>query len=463
MPNIDLIFAILISLGPYFLVALLLAVAIGFFIPWGMDKPVKWLYFYVFGISTLAIGAADGTEGSLLKQVTWAICYALCAIMLYVSRDDNERQKIIFSTELLLLIGWMALSIAWSPYPLVSLKRFLLIMGSLLIAGITTRMTPVSRSSTQFLLVPLICYMLLGVVHAIAFHGKAFDADGAMRGYSTHKNPWGQFCLLAGIVFLHSLLNKKHKLLYAVLLIPTVGMLLLSKSATSILAFGVTTLLLFSLVALVSHRILGATLLSLVIAVGSLAVLVFTVTNGELPFEYVMDSAFRAADKSTTLTGRTYLWYLMWGEISQHLWTGTGIGGFWTGPEGASGILARKLDWGPPGQAHSGYIDILNEIGVIGSIILLIALVRHAINLSTIYRRGYSEAFMLHACVTVAFLIINYAETTFFLGSNLWYIVFISSVIQTASLCASEAKGSDIKRPIIQPSTLTRQHFSPNR
>lgn len=463
MPNIDLIVAILIGLGPYFLVALLLALAIGFFIPWGIDKPVKWLYFYVFGISTLAIGSADGTEGSLLKQVTWAVCYALCAIMLYMSRNDKDRQKIIFSPELLLLLGWMALSIAWSPYPLVSVKRFLLIIGSLLIASVTTRMTPVNRSSTQFLLVPLICFMLLGMVYASAFHDKAFDAEGSMRGYSTHKNPWGQFCLLASIVFVHSLLNRKYKLFYAVLLIPTAGMLFLSKSATSILAFGVTTMLLLSLTALVSHRLLGATVLSLGVAIGSLAMLIFTVMNGELPFDYLMDSAFRAADKSTTLTGRTYLWYLMWGEITQHLWTGTGVGGFWTGLEGASGVLARKLDWGPPGQAHSGYIDTLNELGVIGSAFLLLLLVRHAINLKKLYRHGHHEALMFHAAITVAFLIINYAESSLFLGSNLWYVVFISSVVQTASLCAADEKSPEVKRSIIQPSVPTRQHFSPNR
>ena len=467
MPSIDLIIAILVNLAPYFLGAMALAVFTGFFIPWSVDKPAKWLYFYIFGITLVFSGASDGTEGSAFKQYSWVGCYALCVTILYRTRQHPELQKVHIPVELWILLAWMLLSITWSPYGFMSLKRYLLIIGSLLVGVLTTRMTPDSKSSVHFLLMPLVVCVLLGVVHAVAFPDRAFGSDGAMRGYAVQKNPWGQLCLLCALVFLHAIVTRKNKLYYLVLMVPTLVMLYLSQSTTSIMAFIGMSLVMFTLVSLMRHRLLGITLLSLFLAITSVVTLVFTVLHGELPFNYAIESIFKAADKSTTLTGRTQLWYLMWGEISRHLWTGTGIGGFWAGLEGASGALSRKLDWGPPGQAHSGYIDVLNEIGIIGSVLLLLLLIRHAVNCWKLCRRGHLDAALFHCAVATAFLTINYAESSFFLGASLWFIVFLSSIVQAHSMGrtadAAEAADTTRKTGKARPRSVTHPPLPPIR
>lgn len=437
MPSIDLIVAILVNLAPYFLGAMALAAATGLLIPWSIDKPAKWLYFYILGISLVALGSGDGSEGSTFKQIAWGICYALCLLTLYKNRGNSGLLKVKVPTELWILMAWMLVSISWSPYGLISIKRYVLILGSLLIAALTTRMTPLGTPSTQFLQTPLSFYMAVGLAFAVLLPDKSFDQDGALRAYATHKNPWGQLCLLYALVLVHSIITRKEKIYYVLLMIPTLALLYLSKSTTSILAFIISTLTVGTLSLLLMYRRQGILVLCLSLAGLSVATLVFTVLNGELPFDHAVNAIFRITEKSTTLTGRTHLWYLMWGEISHHLWLGTGIGGFWTGLEGASGALARQLDWGPPGQAHNGYIDMLNEIGIIGVGMLLLLLLRHLANCWTLYRRGHLDAFVFHSCIAVAFLTINYAESSFFTGSGLWFIVYISSVMGAHSLCAT--------------------------
>jgi O-antigen ligase len=437
MPSIDLIVAILVNLAPYFLGAMALAAATGLLIPWSIDKPAKWLYFYILGISLVALGSGDGAEGSTFKQISWGICYALCLVTLYKTRGDSGLLKVKAPAELWILMAWMLASISWSPYELISVKRYVLILGSLLIAALTTRMTPLGVSSTQFLRTPLNFYMAIGLAFAVLLPDRSFDQDGALRAYATHKNPWGQLCVLYALVLMHSIITRKEKIYHAALMIPALVLLYLSKSATSILALLISTLTVGMLSLLLIYRRQGIVVLCLAVAGVSVATLVFTVLNGELPFDHVISTLFKVTEKSTTLTGRTHLWYLMWGEISHHLWLGTGIGGFWTGLEGASGTLARQLDWGPPGQAHNGYIDMLNETGIIGASLLLLLLLRHLGNCWTLYRRGHLDAFVFHSCIAVAFMTINYAESSFFAGSSLWFIVYISSVMRAHSLCAT--------------------------
>jgi O-antigen ligase len=384
--------------------------------------------------------------------------------MLYRTRKEPGLLKVRVPTELWVLLAWMLLSVTWSPHEFTSFKRYGLVIGALMIGVLTTRMTPLDQSSTKFLLVPLISYMVLGLVHLAISPDKAFDQDGAMRSYSIHKNAWGQFCLLYTLVLAHAVLTKKNNFYYMVLMVPAVAMLYMSKSATSILAFASTALVIGTLTSLLSHRLLGVTLLCLFLAGASVSTLVFTVVTGELPFDHLVNAVFKATDKSTTLTGRTHLWYLMWGEISRHLWTGTGIGGFWTGLEGASGVLARQLDWGPPGQAHSGYIDMLNEIGIIGMALLLLLLLRHLKNCWKLYRHGHRDGFIFHSSIATAFLTVNYAESTLFLGSNLWFIIFISSIVHASSLCSTpEMLGKDRpvkhKKPTSSAARLARPAF----
>ena len=431
MPSLQLIFQIIAGLGPYFSIAVMLAVMIGLFLPWGIVNPEKWLFFYAIGLCLLPFGGSNpDSEGSLYKQVTWGALYTLCFIIISRSSRDNSSPKINFPIELIALYIFILLTITWSEYKLSSFKRYILLVGLFLIAIISSKLSLRDRSFSSLIEKPVAFFMLCGAAFAAAFPGKAFDADGALLAYTSHKNTWGQFLSLCSIIFFSNILSKKGRLLYIPLLAISLVMLYMSKSATSLLAFAFSSSFLLLMKGFSSKNMAGKLLVLAFFLSSAVATLIYCIAQGRLPFDTLTDLVFKVTEKSSTLSGRTFLWQLMGAEIARHPWLGTGFGGFWVGLEGAAGTLVKRLDWGPPTQAHSGYLDVANEIGIIGLLILSTVLLTHLYRCFSLYRADTREHFSIHASMMTSFLILNYAESSFIQGTNIWWIVILCSIIE---------------------------------
>jgi exopolysaccharide production protein ExoQ len=431
MPSFQLVFQIIAGLGPYFSVAIFLAIVLGLFLPWGVINPQKWLYLYIIGLCLLPFGANDTDgSGSLYKQLTWALLYILCFVSLVRSRDNISTQKINIPIELILLYGFIFITIAWSDYKLSSFKRYILLIGLLLIAILSSKLSMLDKSFAKLVDKPLAFFMLLGLVVAVAWPRLAFDADGAFRAFTSHKNTWGQFMLLCSIVFFNNVLNRNNRLIYLPLLTISLGMLYMSKSATSLLAFISAAFCVLLIQGFSSKNIASKLIMLAIVLAASVSTLVYSVTQGDLPFASLIDFIYKATDKNTTLTGRTFLWQLMGAEIARHPWLGTGFGGFWVGLDGSAGTLSRRLDWGPPTQAHSGYIDVVNEVGFIGMTILAMVLILHIYRCCALHDADNRQHFSLHFSIVIGALFLNYAESSLTQGTNLWWIVLTCSIIE---------------------------------
>lgn len=431
MPTLQLVFQIIAGLGPYFSVAILLALLLGLFLPWGVMNPKKWLYLYIIGLSLLPFGANDPDgSGSLYKQLTWGLLYILCFVSIVKSRTDTTAQKINIPFELVLLYGFIFITIAWSDYKLSSFKRYILLIGLLLIAILSSKLSMLGKSFAQLIDKPLAFFMLLGLAAAVAWPRLAFDTDGALRAFTSHKNTWGQFMLLCSIVFFNNVLSRNNRLIYLPLLTISLGMLYMSKSATSLLAFISAAFCVLLIQGFSSKNIASKLIMLAIVLAASVSTLVYSVTQGDLPFTSLIDFIYKATDKNTTLTGRTFLWQLMGAEIGRHPWLGTGFGGFWVGLDGSAGTLSRRLDWGPPTQAHSGYIDVVNEVGFIGMGILAIVLISHIYRCCALHNAETRQQFSLHFSIVIGALFLNYAESSLTQGTNLWWIVLTCSIIE---------------------------------
>jgi exopolysaccharide production protein ExoQ len=398
------------------------------FLPWGVTHPQKWLYFYIIGLSLLPFGGNDPDEGgSLYKQITWGLLYVLCFVSIIRSSKDTGAPKIHIPIELFLLYGFIFITIAWSDYKLSSFKRYVLLVGLLLIAILSSRLSMLDRSFAKIFNKPLAIFMLCGAAVAAAWPSLAFDTDGALRAFTSHKNTWGQFTLLCSILFFNNILARDNRKLYLPLLAASLVMLYMSKSATSMLAFAFCALLAYGFS---SKNVAGKFIVLMSVLASAVAVLVYSVLHGALPFDSLIELVYKTTDKSSTLTGRTQLWQLMDAEIARHPWLGTGFGGFWVGQDGPSGAVGRRLDWGPPTQAHSGYIDGLNEIGAVGMVLYAIVMLCHIYRCFGLYEAGMKVHFLLHFSLIVGFLTNNYAESSLIQGTNMWWIITTCSIIE---------------------------------
>ena len=109
---------------------------------------------------------------------------------------------------------------------------------------------------------------------------------------------------------------------------------------------------------------------------------------------------------------------------------GVGYGAFWLGPDSMIAPIVDKLYW-VPRQAHNGYVDVLNETGLIGLTLVSGYLIVYAIQLIKVARVDRSS-FALHSAVFAYLILTNIAETVMFRTITLCF--FVTTV---SSLCLS--------------------------
>jgi exopolysaccharide production protein ExoQ len=79
-------------------------------------------------------------------------------------------------------------------------------------------------------------------------------------------------------------------------------------------------------------------------------------------------------------SGRAEIWAVLSDHIRYHPFLGTGYGAYWTaGP--VAGTESYAFMWRMnsfyPGTAHNGYLDIVNDLGLAGLVLLLAYIVTH--------------------------------------------------------------------------------------
>ena len=190
-------------------------------------------------------------------------------------------------------------------------------------------------------------------------------------GVTTQKNGLGRLCLFPGFFLVWSLIRRwqgrdisvvkyqNHAEVFV--LIITLWLLKGSSegaySATAIMALAVGLAVYVGLLRMKRHLIKFptppfATVIALGIAFGIVTVFVGGSTLGDLTSSLGRDS---------TLTGRTGVWAELLPVALQRPIVGHGFGGFWT-------YQTRWFTYSI-GSAHSGYLDLLLNIGFVGLLI----------------------------------------------------------------------------------------------
>lgn len=391
----------------------------------------RWPFYLILFFVLLPFGASaqGATEGSGLRQFVLVMLFGLAATV-FVRHPKRIRQALdaLPVTFVLLLIFTLA-SVYWSPERFVSFKRVVQVIGVTLM-GLALVAGGDGKYRLHRIVSPvLFAGMILAVGVTAAFPDFAF-ADNGLRAFMATKNNFGQFAaitVLFGVSYL--LLERRHYLYFVPLILVGLAGLAASQSMTSILGMviivaflGMLHVLRYGAPVLKVGIYLTAVLLLLVVHA-------YIVMNGFPSWQGMQDGFYHVTGRDLTFTGRTYLWELMFNEIAKHPWLGTGYGGFWLGMEGASGQVAYLVKWGYPGQAHNGFIDILNEIGIIGFSLLTAFIVQHMINISTMARIDRRYA-LFHASILVFLLTLNMAEAAVLKTTHFWWIVFMASVIE---------------------------------
>jgi exopolysaccharide production protein ExoQ len=381
-----------------------------------------YLFFVFYGTAIpfqpRITDAEDIVSSNTLNQLLYPILFFSSLICIFAKR--NRVIKIIRSEKFLtLFLIWCVISISWSVDPLTSSKR---VFRTITLYSVTLSFIANLKSYNEILkyIKPVLyLYVSTSVIVSLIIPGATDPQFQTWRGFTGHKNILGQesvMCILLSF-FIWKKEKGYSKYVAAIVLLLSIMLLLGARSVTAITSF----IVILSIASVLQiDKIfkpikLGKTVSTLIIFSGIiLTIFLFLFTNG------ILESFTSIAGKDITFSGRTDLWTEMIYEIYKHPFLGSGYQAFWSLNNPSLRWLYEIFIWIPT-QSHNGYIDILNEVGIIGFFLFILMIFNSIMNI------GRSEESRIWIWIVIAILIINIQESTLFRPGNLAREMFVIS------------------------------------
>jgi exopolysaccharide production protein ExoQ len=337
---------------------------------------------------------------------------------------------------LMVLLGYMLVSILWSPMPTISFKRWVRELVAIAMAFlISSERNPrlAIKSIIRRTIYILLPFSLILIKFYPAYGCEVARWSGKLMwiGVTPQKNWLSLLCVISAF-FLIWVLRQRWKgsdipvtkyQIYIELFLLFLSFLLLggpqrtlTNSATSFIAFAVG-LLAFAALLWTKKKgmILSRNALNIVAA---LIIIYGTVTPfiGRLSFWDVSS----VVGRSETLTGRTHIWSTLIPPAMSKPLFGHGVGGFWT-------TTTRKIT----PSAHNGYLDVILILGFLGLGLVFLFILscssKAAMTLAADMDWG-----ILFICYLLMFLVHNITESSIFtFTGSLTAIILFFSVTST--------------------------------
>jgi O-antigen ligase len=399
--------------------------------------PVVWMFILGSRLPSQWLGFQPASASQAFEQGnpldrSIDLLLIVLAIAVLVSRRFQWGTFITRNLPLIAFIAFGLLSIVWSDFPFISLKRWFRDLGSyLVILVVLSDPSPLEAIRT---VLRRLCYLLIPLSVLLFKYftslGRQYDTwSGAVLplGATTSKNMLGALCLVSGLFFFWDTVTRwpeRRKtqtrrviLVNFAFLGMTLWLLKLSNSMTSRVCLMIGCLVLLATHIQLFKRHPG--FLKVVIPSVFLLYLILAFgfgLNGELASQLGRDP---------TLTDRTLIWKTVLSTGTNPI-VGTGYESFWLGPRL---MYVWRVIKGIS-EAHNGYIDVYLNLGAIGVVLLGGVLVS---NIKAIFKRltSSTDFSSFGLAVWTVILFYNMTEAAFKNGL-LWMLLMLSAMVVSA-------------------------------
>jgi len=336
------------------------------------------IYLWILGSRPISVWfgivPAQGTDIQLEGSPIDAVFFGVLLIAAIVVLIQRGRKTIILlngNLPILMYFSFCLLTVIWSDFPGVAIKRWIKALGDLaMILIVVTDEHPLAAlrrlfSRTSFILLP-ISLLLIKYYPSL---GRSYDIwSGAQfaTGATLDKNMLGviTFVLLLGATWRALGLFRleeagshrfRHLLAQVILLAIGVSLLVDANSVTSSVSFSLGVGLLLAT---------GLRIIRRNPSTVHVLVLLLVVVAISIKFFGVGARAAEALGRNATLTGRTDIWAAVIPMVPHPL-VGAGFESFWLSPS-VRRTLTDMFQGLPLNEAHDGYIEVYLNLGVIG-------------------------------------------------------------------------------------------------
>jgi exopolysaccharide production protein ExoQ len=150
-----------------------------------------------------------------------------------------------------------------------------------------------------------------------------------------------------------------------------------------------------------------------------------------------LDAFLRIFGSDSSLTGRTTIWGALIISAMKHLSLGYGYQAFWvSGASEGTNAFARvySLMHFTMSYSHSGYIDVVLQLGLVGLGIIVFCLIRMMLRSYSLFQRAWSAEAEWATGVLLITILYNIDEVTFIQQGGLNWMIFVLSSISLARL-----------------------------
>jgi exopolysaccharide production protein ExoQ len=393
----------------------------------------------------LRMGGAAATEvveGDPVQQAVWTGVYA-CTGLLILLRWRAVMRMIVANWTLWPIVLMAVASAIWADHPAVTMRKSVALLGTTAFGLYFAVRFPLNQ---QVRLLGWVFGILAVLSVGAALFVPEYGIDhvwspGAWQGVFIQKNALGK-AMVVGVVAFMVLAGVVARRWVWVPLCGMVGcafLILMSTSKTALL-LSVTLVVLYALIR-ARRRIQSGLLVPFAIATVLLGV------GAALLVAMNAEAAAGALGRDVTLTGRTALWTVVTGYISQRPLLGHGYGDFWIT---ASPPISQLLGWKVP-HAHNGLLDLALDLGILGALLLLWAF---ALGLGRSYHlavRGTSAAARWPLMMMLVTVLYNTTESTLLVRNSIYWVLFVAALAAAAQArrdpAAALAQGRGGPRP----------------
>jgi O-antigen ligase len=411
-------------------------------------SPALWLptYWLFIGSSRnlsewlhLSSGARSETylEGSPLDRAVLILVLAL-GVMVVLGRAKKAGVLLRGNLPILLFFSYCLLSVFWSDFADVAFKRWFRALGDVVMVLVVLT-DPNWTAALKRLLIRLGNVLVpLSILFSRWYpqYGREFSHGGEpyWSGVTPEKNALGMLSLVFGLAFLYYFLEtyrdekgpRRKRLLIAYGLVVVMALYLLvgSRSATALAAFGLAGV---PMVMTFLFRWIRQPLFVHAMVLGAIGMAV-----GAL-FLNVGSGMLTEMGRNSTLTGRTAVWHAALSLVESPTW-GTGFESFWLGRRYHHMYDMTQMELN---QCHNGYLEVYVNLGWVGigflGFVLLTAYLRivKAVRLMTPVANLRLAFFIVAICE-------NFTEASFKIMSPAWIALLLAAMVIPEALRPSE-------------------------
>ena len=350
------------------------------------------------------------------------------------------------------------LSAAWSIEPAATLLRFVSLATIFLVCFAIALAGWHPRRFQQVALPPLMFILIVSLAVGIAMPdqiaeiGTDISQKGAWHGITHSKNEFGMMASIATLICVNRWLSWDGRAFW-----PIAGgaaafaCLILSRSNTSQLAtiVGLASMVMVMRVPVIRQRFCT----HLAVFVTATILLYELVIQNVVPGVYTLLAPIAAVfGKDMTFSARTVIWDVVKQHIQYAPYLGTGYGAYWLGPFPTSpSYVFVPLMYFYPTEAHNGYLDVVNDLGLVGLVVVLafiVLFVRQALQLLRVDRSQGA----LYLALLFQQMVMNMSESEWFMRTSTFSVLILATTCMSRALVEARQQAAPARFQYVRAS-----------